>query len=259
MTDQILSRYTPQGRKRARYEMQTRYAGSPGYVPSDPIQAHIITLVDLGLPTTSIARDCGCALACIARIYRGAWPTTRIRTATAIMAVTVHPNARQETVLAIGAIRRLRALHAIGWSWRVLEHQHIPTVSHKVMSNLTRDHHGQTTTTWQRWAAIRDVYEKLSGTPGVDGSAQRARNAATANGWPAPLDWEDIDIDDPRVEAVRSGAATVDMRAVAVERRRRVRELVEAGLSAQQIADRVGIDPRTVVRYKAEFRQGRTA
>lgn len=251
--DPVPSRFTPQGRKRARYEMRTRFAGSPGYVPSEPIRQHVIELTGMGLPMASIARDAGCDESCVWNLHAGLYPTTRIRQATAIMAVTHHPNPRQQNVLAVGAIRRLRALHAIGWTWLALE-AHTPGVSVAAMTKMAAANSRRVVTAWGTWASIRDAYERLSGTPATPGAAaNRARNAARRHGWHPPLDWEDLDIDDPRVTPETAEATWAEQRAQAkAERIAEVVRLTEAGLSSREIGERLGVTQRQVVRDRRE-------
>ncbi|MCM6777741.1 hypothetical protein NDR87_30080 [Nocardia sp. CDC159] len=247
------SRFTPRGRKLARYELRTRYGGAPGYVPFEPIRDHIASLNALGLPCASIARDAGCTADCVVDIRHGRWATVRIRQATAIMAVTYHPNERQGLVLALGAIRRLRALYRIGWTWVALSEQTGLTQSN--LSQLTRPGRLRTLIPWDTWVAVRDAYERLSGTPGTRGRAKLARREAQDRGWPAPLDWDGLDIDDPRVVVQPSGPAQITARTVARDRRERVKEQMRRDLTARQIAERVGISERQVLRYLAELRK----
>lgn len=246
------SQFVALGRKRARYEMNTRYAGLPGYVAAEPVAEYIDWLAGLGLPMASIARDAGCGEGAVVNIHRRLWPTTRIRYATAIRAVSFRPNERQQIVIAVGAIRRAQALHAIGWTWRAIEaHAHGVTAAN--LSRMTSPRQGRTVAMWSTWAAIRDVYELLSGTPAPkSNAATKARRTAEKHGWPAPLDWEGLDIDDPRVTAARSGPPKVTQRTRAADRRERARELLELGLSVEITAARLGVTVRQVERYIRE-------
>ncbi|WP_280330527.1 helix-turn-helix domain-containing protein [Nocardia wallacei] len=238
--------------------MATRFSGIPGYVPSGPIADHIETLAGFGLPLSSIARDAGCTHECVEGVLRRLWRTTRVRQATAIMAVSHRPNERQEIVLAIGAVRRLRALHAIGWTWHALS-AHTPGLSASLLSQIARPGANRIIMSWSAWATIRDAFEKLSGTPGTQGRAKHARLAAERRDWPAPLDWEGLDIDDPRVTAARSGPPKVTQRTRAADRRELARELLELGLSVETTAARLGVTVRQVERYIREFKSGNAA
>lgn len=237
------SRLPKLGRKRATYERISRYQGS-ARVPAAPVAEHIQSLRELGLPYASIARDAGVQLTTVYRMGRN--PSTHIKIANAVTAVTHQPNPRQQSVLAIGALRRVRALAAIGWSHRIVaEHANVPV-------STVLQLHATATVSWPVWSAIRDTYETLSATPATIGRPSRCRGEALRKGWPAPLDWEDHDIDDPRVMVAAQPWQPKTMQDLIAERRARVVELTEAGLSSAEIADRLGVTQRTVVRDRAE-------
>ncbi len=242
------SKFKPQGRKRAKYEIATRYAGV-GYVPSEILRAHIDTLNGMGLPLASIARDAECTPGCVRNIHRGIWDTTSIRHAAAIKGVTHHPSPRQQIVLAVGAVRRAQALHAIGWTWQLIA-EHTPGVTAGAIATMTRAGHERTICAWATWTTMHAAYETLSGTPAPESvGATKARNAARTRSWPPPLDWEDLDIDDPRVTVSPSGVETrTGLRERADARRQEVARLTRAGFSADEIAVRVGVTKRQVVR-----------
>lgn len=239
------SRYQPQGRKHARYEMRTRYAGKPGYGDPTQVRNHVLELNGYGLPRASIARDAGLTDSAVEQIARGEWRTIRVRPATALMAVTWRPNSRQEIVLAVGAIRRAQALSAIGWSYRAVEEQ-LPVSALYVPQMIRRQNR---TMPFPLWREFVQCYEALSGTPGP---STRARNAARAAGLPAPLDWEGHDIDDPRVvvqaQPWEPKTRIEEIREEAAARAERVLELTAMGLSAKEVAERLGVTSRTVVR-----------
>lgn len=91
-------------------------------------------------------------------------------------------------VPAIGATRRLGALHRIGHTRHVLQPR-LPGVNVGLVAagRLTRINRSS-------WEAVRDLYDALSMTPGTSAiSRLRAEKAGHAT----PLDWEGVDIDDP--------------------------------------------------------------
>ncbi|RJO71424.1 hypothetical protein D5S18_24960 [Nocardia panacis] len=250
------SRFRARGWKRARFELRTRYGGAPGYISPEPVRAHILELTALGLPMASIARDAGCTEVCVRSVVEAKWATIRIRQAAAIMAVDFRPTERQGNVLAVGAVRRLRALQAIGWTWPAVA-EHTPGISTGAIRQMTRPGHERILIAWQTWATIRDAYERLSGTPGTAGRTRLVRNAARTKLWAPPLDWEDHDIDDPRVSVKPSGQPTgTGLRERAAERRRQVAQLTALGRTADEIADRLGISQRQVVRHRSTTREG---
>jgi hypothetical protein len=243
-----MSRYEPQGRKKAAYEHVTRFGDAPGYIPNAPVRDHIATLTGMGLPLASIARDAGVGYTCVVAANSGAFDNIRIRQAAAIRAVDFHPNERQQVVIAIGAARRLRALHALGWTWHAIS-EHCG-VDKQILSRYAHPDSKRPAIDWPLWKAIHDSYEQLSGTPGPIGqSANKARAQSRRRGWAPPLDWHGHDIDDPRVAAKVSGVETRTGTAELAEwRREKVAGLTRVGFSAEEIAVRVGVSKRQVVR-----------
>lgn len=211
----------------------------PGRTTPARAVAHIEFLTSMGLSLHSIARDAGIHSDTIYRLHT--WTKLSESITRAILAVDWHPNARQETVLAVGAARRLQALNVIGWSFAEL--------ANRIGVSLSRAHliatRNQTTIIWSHWKNIHDLYETLSGTPGP---SKRAAAGARRRGWPAPLDWEGHDIDDPRVIVQAQPWKPKSAKEIAAERALVVAELTAKGLSAKEVADRVGVTPRQVVR-----------
>lgn len=158
------------------------------------------------------------------------------------------------SVDATGARRRIHALAAIGWSLagqsRMLEMG--DTAAHKITARKWL--HVETA------AKVRALYDELSMMPGP---SVRARREAQRKGWAPPLAYDDDTIDDPHTEP--SGVLTRDgLDEIAVQRASRgervqlsraeraevVRRLTAAGLSAADIADRLGIAQRSVSRLR---------
>ncbi|OXR39822.1 hypothetical protein B7C42_08110 [Nocardia cerradoensis] len=247
--------YTPTrmetvGRKRGRAQLAA--AGVPGFMPVERVQTHIAGLLELRLPIASIARDAGVTKKTVLNIHHGAYETVRTRIAVPILRVDFHPNERQGNVLAVGAVRRLRALHALGWTWGRIAAR-TPGVSQTTISQLARSGTDTVLIAWDTWHAIHTAWEELSGTPATEGRFELARQHARKELWAPPLDWEDLDIDDPRVTVTPSGAASgIGLRERADDRRREVARLTGIGLSAEEIAVRLGITKRHVVRYRQE-------
>lgn len=86
--------------------------------------------------------------------------------------------------------RKIRALHAIGWTQRQLSTMcgHAtqlltqPKVRQQVAENIDR------------------LYQQLSGRPG---QSKAARRIAARKGWPPPLAWDNIETGDLAEEAIR--------------------------------------------------------
>lgn len=94
-------------------------------------------------------------------------------------------------VPAIGAIRRLHALMALGWPLEAIARRGGWAGRASLASILTYCQRSQTVlrTTHQRIAA---VYDRLSGTPGP---SKITRRQASKRGYAPPLAWDDIDND----------------------------------------------------------------
>lgn len=91
------------------------------------------------------------------------------------------------TVPALGSLRRIRALVAIGWS---MEHQaaYLGVKKQAVQNFAVKS--PDTLIRIATAAKYAELYERLQGTPGP---SARARSVAKARGWAPPLAWDDID------------------------------------------------------------------
>jgi hypothetical protein len=162
----------------------------------------------------------------------------RVRTSTAAALLTVRrpidaaPD--QAFILAVGTVRRLHALHAIGWPADQIGARIGMSKSH--ISFLCR-RQGQVSA--GRARAIRDVYEELQGQPGP---SRLSRDRAAAQGWAPPAAWDDID--DP--QAVPTGVRTLTAAAPPVDLAE-VRHLLDLRESLDWVAVRLGVAPESVV------------
>lgn len=108
------------------------------------------------------------------------------------------PDSGRTWVASTGAMRRVRALHALGYSAARLARE-VGDYSEGNMKQLMRG--GKTVIYADTDKAIRDAYERLSmRLPEVldkydQGAVTRSRNTARINGWHPPLAWDDIDRD----------------------------------------------------------------
>ncbi|MFD6400705.1 hypothetical protein [Nocardia sp. NPDC060249] len=178
---------------RASKAYRTRKArGEPATMPVALVRTRIQELYDLGLKPQMIASAANMSVAGVLHIMRHNTHYVRIELAARIFKVTHHPDPRQTHVPAVGARRRIRALNAIGWSTHELA-----TRLNITTNDGLNDTIGRPTVTYVRWAAIRDLYEQLSGTPG--GNAEALRVARRLKYAP-PLAWEGIDIDHARAQ-----------------------------------------------------------
>ena len=145
----------------------------------------------------------------------------------------------------VGAVRRVQALLAMGWS----HHEIAAAGAANTPRLLTGD--GDLVTV-QRWRQVRDVYDRLCMTPGP---SPQTRGWAKALGYAPPLAWDEASIDDPGARPqgdanTGPGARVIDLVAVRrtvdnpgvspplnrAERTMAVRALAAAG--ASESADR---------------------
>lgn len=127
-------------------------------------------------------------------------PSRRIRRETEAKILAVQLNlADGARVLSLGAVRRVQALVALGWS-----QSKIATRLGILPANFTTIAHGRRAElTVATDKAIRGLYEEWSmRLPPADewhdkSAASRARAHARANGWLPPLAWDDDRLDDP--------------------------------------------------------------
>lgn len=163
-----------------------------------------------------------------------------------------------------GTARRLRALCAMGW--RLSDIGDRLGVSGRNMHrplNQAKVHRATA-------AKVAALYDELSMTLGP---SERSRYLARHAGWPPPLAWWDENIDDPKARPVRGWRMPQVMDDAAIQRAMRgedihlrpveraeaVRRMTQRGLSAAQIADRLRIDKRSVVRIRNDHRDQEAA
>ncbi|MGW2095757.1 helix-turn-helix domain-containing protein [Promicromonospora sukumoe] len=217
-----------------------RAAGLTVMVDAEPIRDHITRLVEAGVTENAIAHQCGISRQAISLIRRGHTRQVRRSTADKLLAVTHRPHPTQRLVPAIGALRRLRALQAIGWTTTQLGDRlgmlqtHVAQIQHRDLI------------AGGRWRQIADLYERLSATPG---SSSITRQRAAAKGWLLPMEWEGYDIDDPRVVPPRSARTAKPSRAGSrQDRLELVGALLVEGVSRSEMAARLGMSVRQIER-----------
>ncbi|PWJ23344.1 hypothetical protein ATK17_3838 [Branchiibius hedensis] len=239
-----------------------RARGLTRYVPADPIRRRLQRFVDADVPVKALARSTGLSAPALQAILSGDRTTVQRRTATRVSGLTltdVYDQQQSGHVPKVGAVRRVHALMAMGWT-----KDHIAEAG---ATSLPRVLSGPgNLITLEKWREIKTVYEELSMTPGPSPATRaRARN----RGYAPPLAWDDHTIDDPRAEpqtdvSVAAGAETIDMvavdRAIArtgeatsltpAERTEVVRGMAARGASDRQIGQHLDIVDRTVLRSR---------
>ena len=245
-----------------------RDAGRPRYVDAAPVRAKLRRLVNAQVPLRTLGRVTGLSPTTVRKILDG--EQASVQRATAARVSRMSP---QDVYLAqstghvprIGAVRRVQALLAMGWPHHALGAAGIANSAQII--GATGD-----LITVQRWRQVRDVYDRLSMTPGP---SPETRGWAAKLGYPPPLAWDEESIDDPSAtpqtgatsgraprvtrsstsspspgrpppRAPRAPSPRPSARAV-------VRVMASRGASDAQIAEHLGVVDRTVLRWRTQL------
>ena len=179
-----------------RYTLE-RHQGIPHRVPATRAAAHITALHDAGMTWTQIAAQTGRSPGAAAHLIRAARAGGNINLATqrTWLAVTYQPPTTRRAALKItpevGTGRRIRALVALGWTYKALKRE--TGISDTHLSDIARQMPGRGTPGGVTAATIRTTYDRLSMTRPEGTRADTARRRARHLGWPPPLAWDDID------------------------------------------------------------------
>jgi hypothetical protein len=205
-----------------------------------PVITHLRDRIDQGMSIAAIAAVSHVPDPTIETIlYHRPLVGVRASTARRLTAVRcTHVGVAPELMVpACGSQRRLRALHAVGWSMSAIARDAgVPRCSLSQTLRRPRITAGRAT-------VIAGVYQRLAMTPGPS-EATRAR--ALAAGWPPPLAWDDDTIDDP--DTVPSGVRGVEHRRDPVDRVDRIELRVEALERWEGIARDLGVTVEAVRR-----------
>lgn len=202
------------------------------------VQAHIAQLRGLGMSRGSIASAAGISRTTLHNVeHNRLVQTSTARKILAVRGPVWSPaDAADETfVPRLGAARRIEALLALGWT-----HAHM-RASSGVNTAVVLHQEGEWITV-RNHARIAAMYDDLSMTPGP---SARTRGRAAKLGYAPPLAWDEGEIDKPNARAKghdnrKHGGKHVSVGAVV--------ELRDMGLTAPQIADRLGCCRETVFR-----------
>lgn len=163
----------------------------PRMIDATPVRTHIAQLLAGGMSLRGIGKAAGVSASTLANLTtRGDQRTVSKATAIKVLAVTGPDFTRQTPddegfVPKAGAVRRIRALLAIGWT-----HAHMRSES-GVLTHVLVAQSG-TWITVRNHVRIAQMYDRLSMTPGP---SNRTRKRAAALGYLPPLAWDDDAID----------------------------------------------------------------
>lgn len=223
---------------KARYEKRLRFDAARGnahVIDAGPVAAHLRALRAAGTPWLRICVEGRLSSNSVWRIMTGRQSVILAATAVRILAVTANPGP-SALVASLGAVRRLRALYALGHGPSAISEA--GGLSRQFVCKLAGGGLEQVTAVTA--ARVGAAYRVLSMAVGSD---TRCRNRAAAAGWAPPLAWEDKLLDDPDAVPFGHRAGPDDVRGlrstvVVAE----ARFLVEdAGLSRNAAAEQLGM------------------
>jgi hypothetical protein len=208
----------------------------PAYVDKAPVAAHVETLLEARWTKNQIADASGVSRKTIWNVLYGERPTVQVATARALLAL--QPKRRTGGMVpALGAMRRLHALAAMGWpvEWSAEKVGISYTAARDITSGRTKsvqEAHSE---------AIDLLYRKHAMRPGP---SAMARAVARGKRWPTAAAWDDID--DPGCTPDVGPEDPVNRTATAAHRLNEITFLVDFNVAEQEIADRLGMRPQYV-------------
>ncbi|WP_406123075.1 hypothetical protein OHQ89_12720 [Streptomyces canus] len=238
-----------------RYNKHRRYLTATGQAlttDAAPVTQHLRDLFAAGAGWHQTATAADCSLGTLSKLLKGEQTRMRRSLAVRILAVrleqVVHQRAAEP---AIGSIRRVRALMAVGHACTTI--RQITGLDRTVVSQLVN---AQTDSILTDTAdKVRAAYEQLSS---QTGPSVRNKSRAARQGWRDPQWWEDYGrIDDPDFDP-----ATVDRELNFLERAQLRREEIEhlawCGHEPEQIRERLNgeVSISTIRQIVAEWRTG---
>ncbi|MEZ0090042.1 hypothetical protein [Streptacidiphilus sp. EB129] len=163
-----------------------RLEGNPHKIPAGPVIAHLAELRAADMSWGQIANAAGTSPSTPREIYVEQFATVLRSTADRILAVRPHSRPATGFISSIGAMRRLRALYALGHAHTELVRR--SPVSSSSIEEIISGQNKSITVGADR--AIRRLYDDLSMTVG---RSTKTRLRARREGWAPPLAWDDID------------------------------------------------------------------
>lgn len=239
-----------------KHRLRQRMYGRSPWTDAAPVVKHIATLRANGMGSVTIGRLAGVSAATIDRLSYviGGQRAKQLRNETAARILAVQPKATALAPAAllpnVGTRRRLEALVAVGWSMKALAFRlgrPSPSLRRTMRSELVLAATAR---------AVTALYDELwdqappASTAYKAAAVAKTKRYAVDHGWAPPLAWDDDTIDDPTAQP--SGVAPTQHRAADLDD---VEHLALAGAGIEEIARRVGTNPRSLERRL--FRAGR--
>lgn len=212
-------------------------------VDAEPVRAHVMALKDAGVGDRAIVELSGVSRSALQMLRRGRpgrnqapRATVLTRTADRILSIPLDVDNRRYGVRvdSTGSLRRLRALHAIGWTQSEIARRIGWTTQ-----NLNRYFISEPDMINRGTAVdIARLFDQLQLMPGP---SERSRRRAKKLGWAPPLAWDEDTIDDPLATADRGAHRPVGF----TERYAEMRDL---GFNDLQILRKWKIHPESLLR-----------
>ena len=239
-----------------------RAAGRARYVDAEPTRARLAELAAAHVPIRALARAAALSDTGVKAILDGSRTHVQQLTAARVAKTSlrgIYAEQPSGHVPRVGAVRRVQALMAMGWSHQELDRAGVPNTARLLTGtgNLV---------TIQRWREISELYDRLSMTPGP---SPQTRGWAKTLGYAPPLAWDEDTIDDPRAQPhgkdeEHSPGQVIDMVAIrrtldepgtnaALTPQEQViamRAMAARGRSDAHIGERLGVSDRTVLRWR---------
>lgn len=245
-------------RRYAKRWRQEKARGVQHSIPIEDVACHVDKLIAAGGSVTGIGEAAGVHWTIIGELSRR--QRKRIHTATAdrILRVAIPDLVYRSSgqVPSVGAIRRVRALLALGHSHATITSQ-LPTPNARFTMQLVSRQPLRVSRSMHD--AVCVAYDDLSMTPGT---SKVTRRRALREGYKPPLWWDEADLDDPyadtRAPLVDDGDGVEVVDWVAVRRRmegdRTVRltqdearalleEMYAHGYTTGEVQERTGLKP----------------
>lgn len=167
---------------------------------SDAAWAVLDGMLAQGWTRRAIASACNIPQRSVADLLAGARKGHRRRIGRVTAArILAHGEPTQGFVSALGPMRRLQALAALGWTGDALVAASRGELARMTVSYLLRGDYQQVSPAVAK--AVAALYAALSERPG---GSTRAATAARAKGWAVPAAWDDIDDPKERPKGLRS-------------------------------------------------------
>lgn len=213
-----------------------------GYTDVEPVIAHLRLLQRSGLSIRCVSERSGLSHFGIALILAG--ERRRVRAETARKLLAIEPDSLTQAydgalIPAVGTVRRLRALHAIGYTGTALAK--MLGAGHGDMARvlLTGSQPNVRAATARRVAEIfRDL--QLKPLP-PSRTTSRAINRAKSLGWALPLEWDEDAIDDPSAQPFKAALSDEDFA-------RQYEKWRARGYDNARIAELLGVRPRSLTK-----------